>query len=198
VKARFATGKLTDRYGARRRVPPGRALAAAALFATVLSLGAEAADVAVADLQAAMRSLGFLSVLQNRASISVGIVYQGGRPESKAQAGRTAALLAKLKGPGGSTISATPVAAQDLSQGIFRFDAVYLLSLPRESGQIVSEFVKRQNVVSISNDTACLDAQSCVLLVQANPDMTIVLDTSLAREADANFSTVFTMLVKRR
>lgn len=170
--------------------------AAAILLTAGLCTPAPAADVSPADLQASMRALGFLSSLQNRASITVGVVYVGGDPDSKALAGRTVTMLTRLKGPGSSTVSASMVAVQDLNT--IHVDALYLMPLPPDGGHTVSDFVKRQGVVSISNDPGCLDAQACVLLVQARSNMTIVLDTALAQATGAKFSTVFTMLVKRR
>ncbi len=107
-------------------------------------------------------------------------------------------MLARLKGPGSSTVTATMVAVQELSQSALHVDALYLMPLPPDGGHTVSDFVKRQGVVSISNDPGCLEAQACVLLIQARSNMTIVLDTTLAQAAGAKFSAVFTMLVKRR
>jgi hypothetical protein len=175
-----------------------KARAKAALIGAVLALScpASAAEVTAADLQAAMRALGFLTTLQNRPAIAVGIVYHDA--ESKLQATRVAAILVRQGGPGSSTVATTLMAVQDLPQSAQHFDALYLLALPAESGRSVSDFVKRQNVVSISADPACLDAQTCVLMVQARSSMTIVLDTALAQAAGAKFSSVFTMLVKRK
>jgi len=176
-----------------------RGFAVLAAFLTLaLSAPSRAADVTPADLQAAMRSLGFLTSLQNRPSVTIGVIYHAGEADSKMQAARVAASLARLSGPGSATVSATLLSVQDLPQSTLHLDALYLLSLPAENGRTVSDFVKRQNVVSISADPACLDMGSCVLMVQARSSMTIVLDTALAQAAGAKFSTVFTMLVKRR
>jgi hypothetical protein len=43
-----------------------------------------------------------------------------------------------------------------------------------------------------------MDARCCVLMVQAGSSVNIVLDTALADAAGAQFSSVFTMMVKRR
>ena len=170
----------------------------AALIVALLSLfcPAAAGEVTPADLQAAMRALGFLTALQNRPSIAVGVVYHDA--DSKLQAARVAAMLMRQGGPGSATVAASVMAVQDLPQSAQHVDALYLLSLPPESGRSVADFVKRESVVSISADPACLDEQACVLMVQARSNMTIVLDTALAQAAGAKFSAVFTMLVKRR
>lgn len=167
-------------------------LCAASLFAAA----AGAAEVTPADLNAAVRSLGFLASLQNRSTIQIGVIYNGVDPASRAQAQRAAADLSRLAGPGSASVSAQPVTAQEL--GNQRFDAVYLMSLPPEMSHSVGEYVRRQGVVSVSSDPQCLEAQSCVLMVQARSNMSVVLDTVLAKAVGAKFSTVFTMLVKRK
>jgi hypothetical protein len=171
-------------------------LLSAVAVCLVLATPLAAADVSPADLNAAVRSLGFLSSLQNRSSILIGVVYNGADPASKAQAARAAAELARLAGPGSASIMAFAVAAQDL--GSQHYDAIYLMGLPAETSRTVSDFVRRQGVVSVSYDPTCLEMQTCVLLVQARTSMSVVLDTALAKAAGAKFSTVFTMLVKRK
>jgi hypothetical protein len=186
--------------GDRTRRTPKRivALFGAAVCLVALSDPVRAAGVPIADLQAALRSLGFLSSLENRPSLSIGVVYNGADPAAKAQAVRVAAELAKLPGPGSSTVSASLVAVQDMAQTSPRVDALYLMPLPAESSRAVADFVRRQGVVSVSSDPACMDMGTCVLLVQSRSSMSIVLDTALAKVVGARFSSVFTMLVKRK
>lgn len=174
------------------------ALFGAVLLAAGLPCPASAAEVTAADVQAAMRSLGFLTALQNRPAISVAVVYHGGDTEGKQAASRIAAILAHSNGPGSATVQATIVTVQELSGVSQHVDALYLMPLPYDSARLVSDFVRKQNVVSLSADPACLDMGACVLMVQARASMTIVLDTALAQAVGAKFSTVFTMMVKRR
>jgi hypothetical protein len=190
--------KETTLPGGKTHATPRRGLAllSAVLVCVVLAPPLAAADVSPADLNAAVRSLGFLSSLQSRSSIVIGVVYNGADPASKAQAARAAAELVRLAGPRSATITAFVVAAQDL--GSQHYDAIYLMGLPAETSRAVSDFVRRQGVVSVSYDPACLEMQTCVLLVQARTSMSVVLDTALAKAAGAKFSTVFTMLVKRK
>jgi hypothetical protein len=159
-----------------------------------VAVPAGAGEVTPADLNAAVRALGFLSALENRPSILIGVVYSGA--EGRAQAQRAASDLARLAGPGSATVTAVPVAAQELASQ--HFDALYLMSLPPDAGRPVADYIRRQQVVSVSADSQCLEAQTCVLLVQARTNMSVVLDTALAKAVGAKFSTVFTMLVKRR
>lgn len=171
----------------------------AAICATLLTPLAHAADaVALADLQAATRSLGFIDALQNRTSISIGVVYGAGVRDGRNSAALTAGALAAMRGPGSSTIRANILTVEELTQNEQHFDALYLMPGLAANGAQIADAVRRQQVVSITSDPACLDARCCVLMVQAGSGVNIVLDTTLAAAAGAQFSSVFTMMVKRR
>jgi hypothetical protein len=159
---------------------------------------ARAADIAPADLQAATRSLGFLDSLQNRSAISIGVVYGAAVRDGKSSAAQTAGALAAMRGPGSSTIRASVLTADELAQNTQHFDVLYVMPGVAANGAQIADAVRRQHVVSISSDPACLDAKYCVLMVQAGSGVNIVLDTALAAAAGAQFSSVFTMMVKRR
>jgi len=175
-------------------------IAASAVICTTLALTstARAAGVALADLQAATRSLGFLDSLQNRSTISIGVVYGAGVHDGKNSAAQTAGALAAMHGPGSSTIRASIVTVDELAQNAQHFDALYLMPGITANGAQIADTVRRQHIVSISSDPACLDAKYCVLMVQAGSSVNIVLDTALANAAGAQFSSVFAMMVKRR
>jgi hypothetical protein len=157
---------------------------------------AAAIDVTPADLQAAVRSLGFLVSLQNRSVVLIGVVYNGADPAARTQAQRAAADLSRLAGPGSATVSALAVSVQELPGQ--HFDALYLMSLAADQSRPIADYVRNRGVVSVSADPQCLEMQTCVLMVQARSSMSVVLDTGLAKAAGAKFSTVFTMLVKRK
>ena len=159
---------------------------------------AYAADVGLADLQAATRSLGFLDSLQNRATISIAVVYGANVRDGKSAAARIAGILATMRGPGSSTIRANIVPVEELAQNGQPYDALYLMPGIAASGGTIAEYVRRQHVVSISSDPACLSANCCVLMVQAGSGVSIVLDTALANAVGARFASVFTMMVKRK
>ncbi|MDE2184371.1 MAG: hypothetical protein KGJ78_15225 [Alphaproteobacteria bacterium] len=160
-----------------------------------MALGAE---IAPRDLEAAVHTLGFLDTLQKQSSIHVGVVYRSGDQDAKALAQRTVGILARLKGPGGSSIDAIPLAAGDLSSLTQRLDVLYVLPGIADGARLVSDFAKRQRVVSISNDPACLNSECCVLMVRTGSNVDIVLDTSMAQATGTKFSAVFTMMVKRK
>jgi hypothetical protein len=174
-------------------------IAVAAICVTLAyTPSARAADVAPADLQAATRSLGFLDSLQNRSTVSIGVVYGAGVRDGKNAAAQTASTLTAMRGPGTSFIRATIVAVDELAQNAQRLDVLYVMPGLAANGAQIADAVRRQHVVSISSDPACMDARCCVLMVQAGSGVNIVLDTALAAAAGARFSSVFTMMVKRR
>lgn len=158
----------------------------------------QAAEIAPSDLSAAVRALGFLDSLQRRSPIVVGVVYRSSDTEAKNAAQRAAVTLAGLKGPNGSAIEAPLLVASELGQATRRVDAVYIASGASDGGRVVTDFVRRQHVPSISNDPACLSAQTCVLMVRASARTEIILDTAMARDTGATFSSVFMMMVKRK
>ena len=159
---------------------------------------AHAAEVALADLQAATRSLGFLDSLQNRSTISIGVVYGAAVRDGKNSAAQTAGALAAMRGPGSSAIRANTLTVDELAQNAQRLDVLYVMPGIAANGAQIADAVRRQHVISISSDPACLDTKYCVLMVQAGSGVNIVLDTALAAAAGARFSSVFTMMVKRR
>jgi len=173
--------------------------AVAAICATLLTPLARAADaVALGDLQAATRSLGFIDSLQHHSTISIGVVYGPAARDGKNSAGQTAGALSAIVGPGSSTLRATAVSSDELGQNGQRFDALYLMPGLAANGEQIADAVRRLHIVSISNDGACLDARYCVLMVQAGSGVNIVLDTALSAAAGVQFSSVFKMMVKRR
>ena len=177
----------------------GRALGFALAAATLLASGpVQAAEIQPADVEAAVRSLGFVDNLQGHTPIVIGVVFKQGDADSKAAAQRIAGMLAGLAGPNGAKIAADIMTANELGQGNRRVDVLYIVPGAVENNRAVGEVTRRQHVVSISNDPACLTAQCCMLMVRAGARTEIVLDTALACESGATFSSVFMMMVKRK
>jgi hypothetical protein len=172
------------------------AIAAFAILGWIVP--ARASDVSLTEAQAAVRALGFLDTLQGHSSVVIGVTYRSGDTASKAAASRTATILAKLPGPGSSNVSADIIAVNELSDAPRHYDALYLMPGLKEQGRAVGDFVRHQHIVSISNDSTCLDGQFCVLMIRANSGIEIILDTALAQAVQAKFSSVFTMMVKRK
>lgn len=155
-------------------------------------------DVTVGDLQAAARAIGFLNNLPRDGVTIIGVVYASQSPSSKALATQTANLLSTLPGPNNSTIRARPVPVETLVQANDRLDAIFLLPGMSAEAPTIVEAIRRRHILSISNDPACLETNCCVLMVRANPQVEIILNSAMAEAVGADFSTVFAMIVKRK
>ena len=77
-------------------------------------------------------------------------------------------------------------------------DVLLLMPGACSDSAAIVEVLRRRRAVSVSTDPACLDARCCILMVHAGARVEIVLDTGLAESLGLRFSSVFTMLVKRK
>ena len=157
---------------------------------------AEEPAVSLSDLQATARSLGFLDTLRRDGTIVIGIVYAS--PANRAPAAQVADRLRAIPGPNASELRPELIAAADLPQFPGRLDAVFLMPGVPAAETGMAESVRRRRIVSISNDPTCLDTRCCVLLIRTTRGVEIFLDTALADAVGARFSSVFSMMVKRK
>jgi hypothetical protein len=171
--------------------------------ALVLLLGAvhearAANEVTPADLQAVARALGFLDPLPRDQTIVVGIVYAPSLIGGRASAVQAAEQFKAIPGPNHTSFKTEIISADSLAQFANRLDALFLLPGSSIDQAAITEFMRRRHLASISNDPACMDAKCCVLMVRTTGGVEIVLDTQLAEAVGVHFSSVFTMMVKRK
>lgn len=169
------------------------------LIAWVMSLAIvpARAEITKADIDAVTQVLNFAQSLPTRQTIALVVIYRAGDNEARGNATRAAQLFSEQTAPGGSTYDIGVVSTADLAQHTKRTDLVYVIPPIGDSGKTISDFIRRQHSLGISSDPSCLSSHSCVLLIQSGQG-NITLDTELARDIGANFSAVFTMMVKRR
>ena len=154
--------------------------------------------ISVDDLQAAMRTLGFLESLPKNGVIVVGIVYSPDTPNSKALATETANFIGATLGPNSRVLRPEILSTTDLAQFQNHLDVMFLVEGASNHSQEILSAVRRLHVVSISSDRVCLDTKCCVLMVSTGQRVEITLNTALADAVGARFSMVFTMVVKRK
>jgi len=199
ILAKLATlpDKIRYRVGWAKRIILASTVGLMLVCPGGLSIPAAAVEAAAwADLQAAVRALGFLDSIQNRQTVSIGVVYAN-EADSNA-ANQTAGMLSSLRGIGPASVHATAIPLDELIRADRRFDVVYLMPGLVTNGNRIIEYVRQQRVVSVSNDPTCLNGGYCVLMVRAGAGVSIVLDTALANAAGARFASVFTLMVKRK
>jgi hypothetical protein len=173
-------------------------MAALILLLGGMTTARAAGEVSVADLQAATRALGFLDSIPHDGSVVIGIIFTPQAQGSRESAAQAAAWLNANPGPNKSVFRPKMVSLDNLIQGNDRLDAIILMPGLTADAAAITEAMRRRHLVSISTDPACLDARCCVLMVRADHGVEIVLNTEIAGVVGANFSTVFTMMVKRR
>jgi hypothetical protein len=86
--------------------------------------------------------------------------------------------------------------ALPLFQG--HLDVLWLTAGVCKYAALIVDSIHRHHLVSISDDSQCVDTRCCVLTVRTGQRVEIALNTALADAAGARFSLVFTMVVKRK
>jgi hypothetical protein len=171
------------------------------LLALTLGAGrpADALDpVSIGNLQAAMRTLGFLESLPAQGPIVVGVIYAPEIPGAQALAAETAATIGAMHGPNSRMLLPVVLSATDLNTFHGRCDVIFLTAGVSRQPERILGAMGRLHLVSISDDPLCIAMRCCVLLVRTGQRVEISLNTSLAAEVGARFSMVFMMVVKRR
>jgi hypothetical protein len=159
----------------------------------VLAAGASQA-VSAEDIQAAARTLQFLETLPRSGIVVIGIVYASDRLTADEAAREFSAQPA----PNSGSFQPTLIPVEALVKFDGHVDALFLMPGVSAYAESIISTVRMRHLVSISGDPHCLDTHCCVLMVHSGERMEIVLDTSLGAAAGARFSTVFTMMVKRK
>jgi hypothetical protein len=174
-------------------------VAGAVLTLSVMLGTAQASDeIPTDDLQAATRSIGFLDSIPHDGTIFIGVVYDPAAPGGKEAAEAATKDLTAIAGPKSAVIRSVAMSVANLAHTADRLDAVFLMPGSASASGAIADAIRQRHVVSISDDPACLEANCCVLMVRSGQRIEIVLDTGLADAVGAHFSTVFTMMVKRK
>jgi hypothetical protein len=155
-------------------------------------------QASVDNLQAAMRTLGFLDSLPKEGTVVVGVIYSSDISPDGALAAQTAALLSTMRGPNSRRIQPQVVSTNDLAHFQGHLDVLFLVQGASKDSDIILDAMHRRHLVSISDDPLCSVAQCCVLMVRTAQQVEITLNSALANAVGARFSLVFMMVVKRK
>ncbi len=176
---------------------PRSVLLATVAFTIAIGLGgiaARAATVTSADLHAVANALGFLNGLPQSDPVHVGIIFGADRK----QAGAVAGMLKSITGPNQAPFRPTLLPASGLANVSTRFDVLLIMPDAMNHSTEIARFAKQGKTVTVATDPACIGNGSCVLMVQADHGIRIVLNTELAEKVGADFSPVFAMMVERQ
>jgi hypothetical protein len=155
-------------------------------------------QVAVENIQAAMRTLSFLESLSKDGPIVVGVVYSSDLPEAQALAEVAAQLIATMRGPNSRALQPLVLSNTSLPQYQGHLDALWLMAGVCQHAVLIADSIRQHHLASISDDPQCADTQCCVIAVRTGQRVEVTLNTALAEAVGARFSLVFTMMVKRK
>jgi hypothetical protein len=167
-------------------------------LACAFAANARCGEVTPSDLQAVANTFNFAEGLPHSGPIAVGVVFASDQPEAKIEAARLAARLDAIHGPNDLPLQGVAISVDELARLQYPPAVLLLLSGTIQRASVINEVARRHHLITISTDPSCLDAKCCVLMVQANDRVKIVLDTAVADAVGANFSSIFAMMVERR
>jgi hypothetical protein len=155
-------------------------------------------QVAIENIQAAMRTLSFLESLSKDGPIVVGVIYSSDLPDAQALAEASARLIATTRGPNSRALQPLVLSTNALRQVPGHLDVLWLTAGVCQHAALIADSIRLHHLVSISDDPQCVDTQCCVITVRTGQRVEISLNTALADAVGARFSLVFTMVVKRK
>jgi hypothetical protein len=155
-------------------------------------------QVAVDNLQAAMRTLSFLESLPKEGAIAVGVVYPYDIATTQVLAAEIAKAIGTMRGPNSRKLQPVVLSSSTLTKFEGHLDVIFLVMGASKHPEVILGAMHRLQLVSISDDPICVDTKCCVLMVRAGQRVEISLNTALADDVGARFSLVFTMVVKRK
>lgn len=175
------------KFGLRLAAAP---MLLAGAMTLLVSGTAAAAAPSQKDLQIIGRVLGFLDPPLG-GEVTVGIVSDG----DPAAAQATADLMSSGLKAGNVTLVPKLVdTAGAAAAGV----QVLLVPAPAAAGaQVVSAMAGKKTLV-VSTDPACVDAGTCVMSVQSEPSVEIVMNRAKAQETGISLGSAFRMMIKER
>lgn len=177
------------RQGVREQVHFKRLVLMAAL---AYALPASAA-VSPQDAQVALRSMMYLTE-KPEGAVSIAVIYAKSLPKTEQDAKALADALAGLSLPGMSKPEPRLVAVEDL--GALR-DARMAFLTEGLSGHYdkVFEATKGKKILTVSIEKACVQSGRCVMAVQSQPKVEILVSRAAAAAAGVSFVPTFRMLI---
>ena len=181
----------------------GRCAAAriASMFALAMVFaagGARAGDQPSAeDIDAISHTLGFIEGMPHDGTIRIAVVYDGKAEHGRSDALRVAGAIAAAPGPGAARLGAVGIDAADIGK-TSNVDALLLLPGLKDFAQAITTAAAARHLPIVSTDPQCIEQQLCVLWVQAQPRVSVTLNTKLADALSVRVSPIFAMMVTRK
>lgn len=157
-----------------------------------MALGGQAAAQSK-DLEVAARTFKFIEGAPS-GSATIGIVSDPSVPDSTAQADAIASALAGGKSIGSVTLTPKVIAPD----GISGVDLLFVTNGLAASHSTIGAAAKAQKLLTISTDMACVASQHCVMGVQSQPKVQIIVSRSATDATGLVLNQALKMMVEER
>ena len=147
------------------------------------------------DLQLVARELRFLEQPPS-GLVEVGIVYPGGSPEGRAEAGQLAALFEGGVRAGAVTLRPRPLTIEDVPAAGMR--VVLLTGSAVLHAAALARRVAAREVLTVTFDPPVVDEGLAVLAVRSQPRVEVLVSRAAARAAGVGFAGAFRMMIQER
>lgn len=168
-------------------------VATAFLFAAVASVQAE---MTPKNLQVAARSLAFLTG-RDISKLKIAIIYSPDVLSSKKEAEALAALLNSSFTAGRVTLVAVPPVLLGIGNlpALDNKDVAFVTDDLRQWHSAIAEAAKPRRIVTVTSDLDCVTNGYCVMGVQAEPRVQILINRAAALQSSIDFAPGFRLLV---
>lgn len=166
----------------------------AAAFMVLWPYSAEA-GLGERELQVAGRLLGFIGGI-DQPELTTAIVYSGDLAASQ-DARQLEQLLSGGFEAGEYTLMPRMVSVDELHR-LDGADLVLLADNVSGHHSAVFEATRSRNLLSISSESACVDQGLCVMAIQAEPVVEVLVSTSAAEQSQITLAQALRMMVKER
>lgn len=166
----------------------------ALVVALMLSLsGSVCADIGAKDFQIIARTLSLLSSKPS-GRITIAVVYSPTVPASQQEADQIRAVLDQGLNVGNMTLVATLVPVDRLD-GLDGATAAYVTQGLSAFHDTIFNATKVRHLPSLTRDFACVRAAKCVMALETQPQVQIVLSKVAAEASRVSFASAFRLLV---
>jgi len=178
------------------RIKAAMSVMALAVACLIAASGEVRAEMTIKNLQVAARSLGFLTG-RDIAGLRVAIIYASDIEASKKEAEALVALLGSTFNAGRVTlipVSPSTVPTTKLSS-LDHEDVAFVTDNLKPWYGAIAEEARARHIVTVTSDLDCVINGACVLGVQAEPRVQVLINRAAAVQSAIEFAPGFRMLV---
>ena len=157
---------------------------------------AKADTISKKNFEILTKSLGFM-IGGPSGSAKVAVIYDPNVQSTVSSADKIIELFSpEIKGPK-VTLTAEKIAVTDKDR-FENFEALYLVSGMEQHYNAIFEIASQENIITISDNVTCVDADKCVIAIRTEPNVDIFYSSNAAKATGTEFATAFNMMLTKR